>query len=124
MILDKTLRRIRQIVAIITEAKILQKKEERLVVSWQTRSLAMVMAATSANPSEEVNKFAADLTIDMDELKQFRQETPVIKKSKIPVNANTQESQTRKNFDTAADNNSFEALMMFGQGVEKGKPGH
>jgi hypothetical protein len=42
----------------------------------------------------------------------------------VPVNASTQDSQTRKNFDNAVDKNSFEILMMFGQGVEKGKPGH
>jgi len=69
-------------------------------------------------------KFAANLTIDSDELKQFSQEVSIVKKSNVPVNANTQETQTRKNFDAAADRNSFETLMMFGQGVEKGKPGH
>lgn len=125
MILDKTLRRIRQIVAIISESRIAQKKEERLIVSWQTRSLAMVMAASSASPSDELNKFAANLTIDNDELEQFKNEgiqTP--KKSKVPINANTQEDQAKKNFDAAADKNSFEMLMLFGKGVQEGKPGH
>lgn len=123
VILDKPLRRIRQIVAIIAEEKVRKEKEQRLMISWQTRSIAMVSAAASGN--EELMKFAANLTIDNDELKQFSQEVPILgTKSNVPVNASTQESQTRKNFEQAADMNNFETLMMFGQGVEKGKPGH
>ncbi len=122
MILDKTLRRIRQIVAIIAEEKVRKEKEQRLMISWQTRSIAMVSAAASGN--EDLMKFAANLTIDNDELKEFSGETKIVPKSNVPVNASTQESQTRKNFEQAADRNNFETLMMFGQGVEKGKPGH
>jgi hypothetical protein len=125
VILDKTLKRIRQIVAIIAEDKYRKEKDHRLIISWQTRSIAMVAAAAAQPPSEDLMKFAANLTIDNDEIKQFSGETPKIApKSNVPVNASTQESQTRKNFERAADMNNFETLMMFGQGVEKGKPGH
>jgi hypothetical protein len=125
VILDKTLKRIRQITAIITEEKLERQKQDRLIISWQTRCLAMVTARASPNGDEELMKFAANLTIDKDELEEFNGEPNVtIKKSKVPVNASTQESQAKKNFDAAAERNNFETLAMFAHGVEKGKPGH
>jgi hypothetical protein len=98
------------------------------MLSWQTRSLAMVMAASAASPSEEVMKFAANLTIDNEEYEAFQKEkqglTPVKVDTKVPIHANTQETESQKNFDAAADRNSFEAFGMFGFALENGKPGH
>jgi hypothetical protein len=123
VILDLPMRRIRQIVAAINVRKLSEQTEHRKIVSWQTRSIAMVMAATVGE--DKLMEFAANLTIDREELEQFSGEPKVVKKkSNVPVNASTQESQAKKNFDIAADKNNFETLMMFGQGMEKGKPGH
>jgi hypothetical protein len=122
IILDKTLRRIRQILAVITLRRKEKQRQERLMLSWQTRSLAMVVAAAGANASEELMKFASDLTIDTEEYKQFNEPAQVSVK-KLPVNASTQDDATQANFDKAADRNSFDMLAMFGQNMEKGKPG-
>jgi len=86
----------------------------------------MVMAAGAASPSEDLMKFAANLTIDNEERELFSEPgyVPVKQDPKVPVNANTQEAAAKKNFEAAADRNSSEILQMFGQGLEKGKPGH
>jgi hypothetical protein len=111
----------------ITEEKLARTREERLMLSWQTRSLAMVMAASGGNASEEVMKFAANLTIDNEEYAAFQQEgsglTKVKSDPKVAVHATTQETEAQKNFDAAADSNSFEAFGMFGFALENGKPG-
>lgn len=84
----------------------------------------MVIAAAGSNASEELMKFASDLTIDTEEYKQFNKiQTNQISAKKLPVNASTQEDATQANFDKAADRNSFDMLAMFGQSMEKGKPG-
>lgn len=126
MILDKTLKRIRQIIAVIAEDQAAKTKENRILVSWQTRSLAMVMAAAGGNANEDIMKFAANLTIDNEEYEEFNNEkiTTVKSNSKIPVHASTQETESQKNFEAAADSNSFEAFGMFGFALENGKPGH
>jgi hypothetical protein len=125
-ILDKTLRRIRQIVAAITLRKLEETRNYRLVISWQTRVLAMVTAAAGSNPSEDLMKYAANVTIDKEEFEEFGSEgyTPVKVDNKVPVHANTQETEAKRNYEAAADKNSSEMLEMFGLGVEKGKPGH
>lgn len=124
VILDKTLRRIRQIVAAVALRKQEQERLERLKLSWQTRSLAMVIAATGSNPSEEVMQFAANLTIDNEEYKQFTNQQPAITTNpKLPVHATTQDEAVKNNFDAAADRNNFDMLAMFAQKVEKTSPG-
>lgn len=129
MILNKPLRRIRQILAVITEDNMNKLRNERLQLSWQTRSLAMVIAASGSNPSEEVMKFAANLTIDKEELEQFGNENSIktINVNKgVPVNAQTQDDAAKNNLEAAADANanSSDMLAMFGLALEKGKPGH
>lgn len=81
----------------------------------------MVIAAAGSNASEELMKFASDLTIDTEEYDQFKQEPKTAKK--LPVNATTQDEAAQANFDSAADRNSFDMLAMFGMNMEKGKPG-
>lgn len=126
IILDKTLKRLRQITASIAERKLTARRENRLIASWQTRSLAMVMASTSG--SEDLMKFAANLTIDSEEYEQFNKEKnfkPVKQNSKLVVHATTQEEAVGINYNAAADNNnSSELLALFGQKLESGKPGH
>lgn len=126
VILNKTLRRIRQILAAITLRKKERMKQERLMLSWQTRSLAMVIASAGSNPAEELMKFASNLTIDNEEYEQFNKEQPQKTNSarKLPVHASTQEKATKNNFDEAADRNNFDMLALFGHNMEKGKPGH
>lgn len=125
MILDKSLRRIRQMVALITEEKFYQTKARRLEMSWQTRSLAMVMARASGTGDEDLMKFAANLTIDNEEYEEFGKGEPraATQAKKLPVHATTQEQATQANFDAAADRNSFDMLALFGVNMEKGKPG-
>lgn len=127
MILNKTLKRIRQILAAIAEEKIAKSKEERLMLSWQTRSLAMVMAASGANPSDEIMQFAANLTIDNEEYEEFKNDTPakaIKPKSRVPVHATTQDEATKKNFEAAADRNNLDMAGLFGLKLSEGKPGH
>lgn len=84
----------------------------------------MVMAASGGNANEDVMKFAANLTIDNEEYVLFNKES--IKNStnsKLPIHASTQDQATQKNFDNAADRNSFDMLALFGMNMEKGKPG-
>ena len=86
----------------------------------------MVMAASGANASEDIMKFAANLTIDNEEYKLFNEGGPTVQNtavSKLPVHATTQEAATQANFDHAADRNSFDMLALFGMNMEKGKPG-
>lgn len=124
MILDKPLRRIRQMVALIAEDKFYQTKARRLELSWQTRSLAMVMARASGTGDEELMKFAADLTIDNEEYEQFSKEQPkAVTTKKLAVHATTQDEATQANFEAAAGRNSFDMLALFGMNMEKGKPG-
>lgn len=124
VILDKTLRRIRQILAAITMRKMEQQRNERLMLSWQTRSLAMVIAASGGNPDENIMKFASNLTIDNQEYAEFNKEQPVVEqKSKLPVHATTQEEATQNNFERAADRNNFDMLALFGQGMQTAAPG-
>lgn len=125
VILDKTLRRIRQITAAITKRKLEVQRIRRQELSWQTRSLAMVTAAAGASPSEELAKFAANLTIDNEEYEEFaKDQRQVIKpKSKLKVHATTQDAAVEKNFEAAADRNSFEMLSLFGMKVEETPPG-
>lgn len=123
MILDHTLKRIRQIIAVISEDKIARSREERLMLSWQTRSLAMVMAAAGGNPSEEIMKFAANLTIDTEEYQLFNNLEEIESSSKSPVHATTQDQETEKNFNKAADKNNFEMMGLFGMKLAEGKPG-
>lgn len=92
------------------------------MLSWQTRSLAMVIASSS-NPSEELARFAANLTIDADEYEEFNRGVSVAKKSTLPVNASTQETAVAQNFDAAADRNNFDMLALFGMKVEQTPPG-
>lgn len=81
------------------------------------------MAATGG--SEELMRFAANLTIDKDEMEQFKESVNTLpSKSKAPVHATTQESETKKHFEAAAEANSTEMLALFGMGLERGKPGH
>ena len=125
MILDKTLKRIRQLIAIIAEEKAAKVKQERLMLSWQTRSLAMVMAASGGNAGEEVMKFAANLTIDNEEYAEFNNSTKIVAtKSNTPVNATTQETEAKKNFEAAADKNNLDMASIFGMKLSEGKPGH
>jgi hypothetical protein len=124
VILDKTLRRIRQITVDISLRLESRRKERRLELSWQTRSLAMVMAAAGGNASEDLMKFASNLTIDNEEYELFGGEQPkAVTKSKLPVHATTQETATQANFEAAADRNNFDMLALFGMNMEKGKPG-
>lgn len=128
MILNKPLRRIRQMLAIITEDKMQKLRNDRLQLSWQTRSLAMVIAAAGSNSSEELMKFAANLTIDKEEYAEFGDEsvkTVTVNKG-LPVNGQTQETAAKRNLEAAADANanSSHMLAMFGAALEKGKPGH
>lgn len=125
IILDKTLRRIRQILAAILLRHYKKQKDERLLVSWQTRSIAMVVAAAGSNSSEDLMHFAANLTVDADELAKFSKEQKTTKstQSKTPVHASTQDSAVKENFEAAADRNNFDMLAMFGTKVEQGPPG-
>lgn len=124
VILDKTLRRIRQILATITLRRRELMRQDRLLMSWQTRSLAMVVAAAGSNASEDLMKFASNLTIDNKEYEEFGKSNPQQQTIKrLPVNANTQEEATKSNFDAAADRNNFTTLALFGMNMEKGKPG-
>ncbi len=125
MILDKTLKRIRQILAEITLRKKQRQKEERLMLSWQTRSLAMVIAASGNNDSSELKDVVSSLTIDNEEYKQFSKEQPKAVKptKKLPVHATTQEQATQANFDAAADRNNFDMLALFGDGMTRTPPG-
>jgi hypothetical protein len=129
VILNKSLRRIRQMVALISEERTAQLRNERLQLSWQTRSLAMVIAAAGSNASEDLMKFASNLTIDKEEYEEFGGNTPnkAVQANKgIPVNGQTQELAAKRNLEAAADANANSAQMlnMFGHALEKGKPGH
>jgi hypothetical protein len=85
----------------------------------------MVIAASGNNPDESLMKFAANLTIDTEELAQFNNEKSIAPpKSTLPVNATTQDIATEQNYNSAADRNNMDMLALFGQGLEKGKPGH
>ncbi|KAI4218497.1 MAG: hypothetical protein L6R40_008772, partial [Gallowayella cf. fulva] len=114
VILNKTLRRIRQIIAAITLRKKQQQREQRLMLSWQTRSLAMVTAAAGASASEELMTYAANLTIDNDEYEEFGRQNTTPVASKTPVHAATQDTAVQKNFEAAADRNNFDMLALFG----------
>lgn len=86
----------------------------------------MVMAASGGSASEDVMKFAANLTIDNEEYELFNKEGANVQKtsvSKLPVHASTQDEATQANFDSAADRNNFDMLALFGMNMEKGKPG-
>jgi hypothetical protein len=84
----------------------------------------MVMAAAGGNASEEVMKFASNLTIDNEEYAQFSHETPRIAQvSKLPVHASTQDRATAENYEAAADRNNFDMLALFGKGMETTPPG-
>lgn len=126
VILDKTLRRIRQILAAITYRKQEQTRTERLMLSWQTRSLAMVISAAGSNASEELMTFASNLTIDNEEYQEFNKQQPAVTKeqNKLPVHATTQDAATQQNYDKAADRNNFDMLAMFAQGMSTAPPGH
>jgi len=129
VILNKTLRRIRQILALISEDKAQKLRNHRLELSWQTRSLAMIIAAAGSNSNEELMKFASNLTIDKEEYEQFgesAQMKPVTVNKGLPLNAQTQELAAKRNLEAAADANanSSHMLAMFGSALEKGKPGH
>lgn len=97
-------------------------------MSWQTRNLAMVMVSSGNNPSEDLMKFAANLTIDNEEYEQFNKESsfkPVKQDTKLKVHATTQEQAVSRNLEIAANNNSsMEMLALFGNKLESGKPGH
>lgn len=124
VILDKTLRRIRQILATITARKMEQQRVERLMLSWQTRSLAMIIASAGSNANEELMKFAANLTIDNEEYAKFNSEAPVqVEQKKMPVHATTQDEATKANYEAAADRNNFDMLALFGQGMQTAAPG-
>lgn len=125
VILNKTLKRIRQILASIALRLREKQRQERLMLSWQTRSLAMVIAAAGSNPSEEIMQFAANLTIDNEEYQQFMQGQPQETESvkQLPVHASTQDQATAANFERAADRNNFDMLSMFGQGIQTAAPG-
>lgn len=84
----------------------------------------MVIVAAGNNDNEELMKFATNLTIDNEEYAQFNNEKPIAIKSKLPVNSITQDEATTENFNNAADKNNLDMLALFGQGLEKGKPGH
>lgn len=124
VILDKTLRRIRQILASISARKAEQQRIERLTVSWQTRSLAIVMAAAGGNSTEEIMKFAANLTIDNEEYERFNKEISIKPETKkLPVHATTQQQAAEANFERAADKNNFDMLALFAQGMQTAAPG-
>jgi len=124
VILDKTLRRIRQILAAITLRRKERIRQERLIVSWQTRSLAMVMAGSGGNANESIMKFASTLTIDNDEYREFNNEQPIESRApKLPVHASTQDEATEANYAKAADRNSFEMLEMMALGMSRAAPG-
>jgi hypothetical protein len=124
VILDKTLRRIRQIIAAISLRKIEEQKQQRLIASWQTRSLAMVCAAAGPNSNEELMKFASNLTIDNDEYEQFNSgQVKIAPTKKLPIHATTQDEATKNNFEVAADRNNFDVLAMFGEGMMRTPPG-
>lgn len=89
----------------------------------------MVIAASAGSPSEEVMKFASNLTIDKEEYELFGNDKVISKaqvNKNLPVNANTQELAAERNYEAAADANanSSQMLAMFGAALEKGKPGH
>lgn len=85
----------------------------------------MVMAAAGSNASEELMKFAANLTIDNEEYELFNTEQPqvVAHKNKLPVHATTQEVAVKENFDRAADRNNMDMLALFAQGMNTAAPG-
>ncbi len=123
IILNKTLKRIRQILATITLRKKQQQKEHRLSLSWQTRSLAMVMAASGGNANEEIMKYASSLTIDNEEYAEFNNTSTAPLTQKLPVHASTQQEAVDKNYEKAADSNSFEMLQLMMQGMQTPAPG-
>ncbi len=123
IILNKTLKRIRQILASITLRKKQNQKEQRLSLSWQTRSLAMVMAASGGNANEEIMKYAASLTIDNEEYAEFNNTSTVSSSQKLPVHASTQQEAVDKNYERAADSNNFEMLQLMMQGMQTPAPG-
>lgn len=86
----------------------------------------MVVASSGANPSEEIAKFAANLTIDNEEYEAFAREqgnAPAKPQPKLAVHASTQDAAVERNFEAAADKNSFEMLSMFGMKVQETPPG-
>jgi hypothetical protein len=86
----------------------------------------MVMAAAGGGGTDDIMKFAANLTIDNEEYALFNKESANGYKTsapKLPVHASTQGEATQANFDSAADRNSFDMLALFGMNMEKGKPG-
>jgi hypothetical protein len=125
VILDKTLKRIRQILAAITLRRKEEQRQQRLIISWQTRSLAMVMAAAGGNAHEDIMQFASNLTIDNEEYEQFNEgnSAPIKAQPKLPVHASTQDEAAQANFDAAADRNNFDMLALFGQGMSTPPPG-
>ena len=86
----------------------------------------MVIAAASDNRSDDVMKFASNLTIDNEEYAEFGEgqsskAAPSV--NKLAVHATTQDTATAANFEAAAQRNSFDTLALFGMNMEKGKPG-
>jgi len=122
-ILDKTLRRIRQILAVILEDKYNQRREQRLIISWQTRSIAMVAAAAGANANEDLMTYASNLTIDYEEYQEFGKVESKSVSSNLPVHGSTQDVATQENFEKSADKNSFEMLEMLAFGMDNPPPG-
>ncbi len=122
-ILDKSLRRLRQIIAAISLRKNQYHREQRLIASWQTRSLAMVMAAAGSNSNEDLMSFASKLTIDNEEYKEFGAVSTTSVNSNIPVHATTQDEAVQKNFESAAEKNNFDMLSLFSLKVEETPPG-
>lgn len=86
----------------------------------------MVMASSGANSNEELARFAANLTIDNEEYEEFAREqgnAPIKEQPKLAVHATTQDMAVERNFDSAANRNSYEMLSMFGMKVQETPPG-
>jgi uncharacterized membrane protein YdfJ with MMPL/SSD domain len=85
----------------------------------------MVVAAAGASPSEDLMKFAANLTIDNEEYKQFNNIEPELAQpaKKLAVHATTQEAAVNQNFERAAERNNANMLELFAHGMETAAPG-
>lgn len=89
-----TLRRFRQIVAAIRRYDYLKAREQKSLISWQTRTLATYIAAgfqVAENQENEALKAASELAIDHIEESRIREESafadrgPEIKKEEGPA---------------------------------------
>lgn len=76
VILDLTLKRLRQITTAITLRKYLEERKQRSLITWQTQTLSVFIAAASG-AGEDFVKQAASVSLDQqDEEEQKKSKEP------------------------------------------------